>query len=122
MILGIGVNVNMPIASLPPSLHATATTLFEHVNDCIDRDELLAQLTHTLDAQYQKFWDGDTADMMHEYLSRSDTIGRHVLAHLPVGAPVEGWADGIESDGSLRLRCSQGNMAVIRSADIVHLR
>ena len=31
-------------------------------------------------------------------------------------------ADGIELDGSLRLRRAQGDMLIIRSADILHLR
>ncbi len=122
VILGIGVNVNIPIASLPLSLHSTTTSLFEHVGEAIDRDRLLTRLTDKLDAQYQKFWNGNTVDMIREYLSISDTIGRRVIAHLPVGAPVDGWADGIELDGSLRLRRSQGDMSIIRSADIVHLR
>ena len=122
VILGIGVNVNIPIASLPSSLHATTTSLFEHVGEAIDRDRLLTRLTDRLDVQYQKFWNGNMVDMIHEYLSISDTIGRRVMAHLPVGGPVDGWADGIELDGSLRLRRSQGDMSIIRSADIVHLR
>jgi BirA family biotin operon repressor/biotin-[acetyl-CoA-carboxylase] ligase len=122
VILGIGVNVNISIASLPSSLHSTTTSLFEHVGEAIDRDRLLTRLTDKLDAQYQKFWNGNTVDMIREYLSVSDTIGRRVMAHLPVGAPVDGWADGIELDGSLRLRRSQGDMSIIRSADIVHLR
>ena len=122
VILGIGVNVNIPIASLPSSLHSTTTSLFEHVGEAIDRDLLLTRLTDELDAQYRKFWNGDTSDMIREYLNISDTIGRRVIAHLPVGAPVEGWADGIELDGSLRLRRGQGDMSIIRSADIVHLR
>ena len=122
VILGIGVNVNIPIASLPSPLHSTTTSLFEHVGEAIDRDRLLTRLTDKLDTQYQKFWNGNTVDMIREYLSISDTIGRRVIAHLPVGAPVDGWADGIELDGSLRLRRSQGDMSIIRSADIVHLR
>ena len=121
-ILGIGVNVNIPIASLPSSLHSTTTSLFEHVGESIDRNHLLTRLTDELDAQYQKFWNGGTSDMVREYLSISDTIGRRVIAHRPVGGSVKGWADGIESDGSLRLRRSQGDMTIIRSADIVHLR
>jgi len=122
VILGIGVNVNMPIASLPPALQSTATTLFEHMHEALDRNELLTRLTEKLDAQYQKFLNGEISDMIHEYLGLSDTIGQRVLAHLPVGRPLEGWAEGIESDGSLRLRRSQGDLSVIRSADIVHLR
>ena len=122
VILGIGVNVNIPITALPSSLHSTTTSLFEHVGEAIDRDLLLTRLTDELDAQYRKFWNGDTSDMIREYLNISDTIGRRVIAHLPVGAPVEGWADGIELDGSLRLRRGQGDMSIIRSADIVHLR
>ncbi len=122
VILGIGVNVNIPIASLPSALHATTTSLFEHVGEAIDRDRLLSQLTYRLDAKYQHFLNGNTGDIISEYLSVSDTIGRKVIAHLPVGGPIEGWADGIEADGSLRLRRSQGDMAIIRSADIVHLR
>ncbi len=79
-------------------------------------------MTYRLDAKYQHFLNGNTGDIISEYLSVSDTIGRKVIAHLPVGGPIEGWADGIEADGSLRLRRSQGDMAIIRSADIVHLR
>ncbi|HIA14976.1 MAG TPA: biotin--[acetyl-CoA-carboxylase] ligase [Nitrospirales bacterium] len=122
VILGIGVNVNMPIASLPSSVQSTTTSLFEHLGESIDRNQLLTRLTDALDAQYQNFWNSDTSDIVREYLSISDTIGRRVIAHLPVGGPVEGLADGIESDGSLRLRRGQGDMEIIRSADIVHLR
>ena len=122
VILGIGVNVNMYTASLPASLHSTTTSLVEHVDDSIDRAQLLTGLTDALDAQYQRFWTGDTSDILREYVSISDTIGQRVVAHLPVGGSVEGRADGIEPDGSLRLRRGQGDIVIIRSADIVHLR
>ncbi|MBQ27647.1 MAG: biotin--[acetyl-CoA-carboxylase] ligase [Nitrospiraceae bacterium] len=122
VILGIGVNVNMSKASLPSSLYCTTTSLSEHVAESIDRNQFLTRLSGELNVQYQKFWNDGMSDIIHEYLSISDTIGRRVIAYLPVGGPVDGWADGIELDGSLRLRRGQGDMAIIRSADIVHLR
>ncbi len=122
VILGIGVNVNMSKALLPSSLHFTTTSLSEHVGELIDRNQFLTRLTGELDVQYQKFWNASMSDIIHEYLSISDTIGRRVIAYLPVVGPVDGWADGIELDGSLRLRCLQGDTLIIRSADVVHLR
>ncbi len=122
VILGIGVNVNIPVSSLPESLHATTTSLMEHVGDDLDRDQLLTGLTTELDVQYRKYWEGQRLEIVREYLAMSDTIGKKVVAHFPVGSPMEGWADGIELDGSLRLRRGQGGLSTIHSADIVHLR
>ena len=122
VVLGIGINVNMDKEALPSSLHPTTTSLFEHVDYFIDRDKLLESLTVALGTQYQNFWADGPSVVMSDYLRLSDTVGKRVVAYLPAGRLVEGWADGIELDGSLRLRRAQGDMLIIRSADILHLR
>ena len=122
VILGLGVNVNMPVASLPSALQSTVTSLCEHVDDLIDRNLFLTRLTHELNICYQMLWNGDMSDIVSAYLKNSETIGRKIIAYFPLGGCAEGWVDGIESDGSLRLRRSQGEMVILRSADIVHVR
>jgi BirA family biotin operon repressor/biotin-[acetyl-CoA-carboxylase] ligase len=107
VIAGIGINVRNPI---PQSLAGAAVALGEALPGSTAEhllEHLLPRL-HALD---------DTAPHLSEAeltrLAQRDWLrGRRVIR------PVEGWADGIEADGGLRIRQDQGIVTLVRAGSV----
>ncbi|TLY23462.1 MAG: biotin--[acetyl-CoA-carboxylase] ligase, partial [Nitrospirae bacterium] len=51
-----------------------------------------------------------------------DTIGKRVRIELIGSEQTEGTAEGLASDGALRLRAKNGKVLEIRAGDVIHLR
>ncbi len=105
--VGIGINVRNPI---PEALEADAIRLTEVLPDAtVDAvlDALLPRL-RAVDATSPALAESECAD-----LAACDWLrGRRVLR------PVEGWAEGIEADGALRVRQDGGAVVPVRAGSV----
>jgi BirA family transcriptional regulator, biotin operon repressor / biotin---[acetyl-CoA-carboxylase] ligase len=128
VIIGIGINVNTPMNLFPDELRGLATSLAAEAGKPIDRVALLATLLSELEIRYGLYCSNHLADLRDEYRVRSSTLGRRVRIELAHGETVEGLAQAVNEDGSLRLvKGGQGNDHLevtldIRAGDVVHLR
>ena len=128
-IVGLGLNVNGDRNDFPKDLRETATTIRHETGHPVERNRLLAQFLHELEACVEEFESRGSERLALAYQRRCSTIGRTVKATLTDGKEFIGLAEGIEQDGTLRV--TQRPLPIdgrppdiqrLRVADIVHLR
>ena len=122
VVVGIGINVNMPSEAFPEDLRPSASSLLIETGRPVDRIGLLARLLLEVEQRYEHLLEHGTAGLMAAYRELSDTLGRQVRVELVGGGLVEGSAEALAPDGALRLRTDNGTVVEIRAGDVVHLR
>ncbi len=122
VVVGVGVNVNLRLDEFPDDLRPIATSLMIEARQPFDRAALLAALLLELETRCEAFLAGRHDDIRQEYMLRCATIGRHVRIELAHGEPMDGTAESIQPDGSLRVIRADGAVADVRTGDVVHLR
>lgn len=126
IVLGIGLNVTLRAHELPENPGGLpATSLQLSGASATDRDPLLRALLRALADWYDQ-WRTVGADVrecgLHEaYVRSCDTVGRQVRVLLPGGGELVGSATGIDPDGRLVVRTSDGEHRVA-AGDVLHLR
>jgi len=124
VVVGIGINVNIAQDAFPDDLRDLATSLAAEAGHPFDRAALLASLLLELERS-ESLLLGQPADLKHEYMRLCSTLGRHVQISLADGEIVEGRADSINPDGSLRIiqnGANAGTILDLRAGDVTHLR
>ncbi|MGQ9582443.1 MAG: biotin--[acetyl-CoA-carboxylase] ligase [Thermoplasmatota archaeon] len=119
IVLGIGVNASFPLEELPPELRRSSTTLQQLLGHPVDLQPLLSRVLDELASRYLAFKEGAFESALSEWRELSETLGRRVRVRTHSGV-VEGRAEGIESDGSLRVVTGDGPVKV-SAGDCVHL-
>lgn len=131
VVVGLGLNVNAGPDAFPGELREVATSLACETGRLFDRAALLASVLAELEHRYDAFPLQEAGEWMHEYATLCSTLGRSVRAEVAGGETLEGWAEGIGSDGSLRIRLTRptalgsaqaGLVVEVRAADIMHVR
>ncbi|MBI4400943.1 MAG: biotin--[acetyl-CoA-carboxylase] ligase [Nitrospirae bacterium] len=125
VVVGIGLNVNTKRENFPDDLREIATSLAAEAGHSFDRAALLAALLAELEATAESLLMGKPTTFVHVYTALCSTVGRRVRVNLAGGESVEGWADSIGMDGSLRIKKDGANtetMLEVRAGDVIHLR
>lgn len=118
-VVGIGVNVNQQITDFPEELRARATSLRETVGPDaapLDRHAVAAALLRQLDALYPLV-ENNFGEIVEEAQRRSVLIGRSLTVHAP-NETYHAMAEGLEPDGSLRVRCADGTLRLISGGEV----
>jgi BirA family biotin operon repressor/biotin-[acetyl-CoA-carboxylase] ligase len=128
-VVGIGLNVNGIRSDFPENLRETATTIYEETGRHVERNRLLTQFLHELEACVEEFEARGSVRVAQAYRQRCSTIGKTVKATLTDGKEFVGLAETIEQDGALQIiqrpLPTDGRPPEIqhlRVADIIHLR
>jgi BirA family biotin operon repressor/biotin-[acetyl-CoA-carboxylase] ligase len=121
LILGIGLNVNLDEAALPPELLKTATSLLIESGRAQNRLEMLETLVNQLERWYTDFLDQGAKPIIEEYSRFSITLGRWIRVIIR-DRIVEGEAVGLTPNGGLILRERSGTSTTILTGDVSHLR
>ncbi|MEI6562616.1 MAG: biotin--[acetyl-CoA-carboxylase] ligase [Verrucomicrobiota bacterium] len=118
-VVGIGVNVNQTREDFPEELLAKATSLREAAGEGsapLDRHAVAAALLRALDALYPAL-ETDFASVVAEAEARSFLVGRRITVHAPQET-YEATAEGLEADGSLRVRCEEGTTRIVSGGEV----
>lgn len=121
VVLGIGINLNQRPADFPPEIRETATSLRITLGKRIPRIALARRILERIDADYQEILREGAQPVLRRYKARCASLGRRVRVILP-DEELIGWAEDVAEDGSLVLRVGEKCQALIRAADVVHLR
>jgi BirA family biotin operon repressor/biotin-[acetyl-CoA-carboxylase] ligase len=117
VVLGIGINGNVPAAALGPLPDAAmpATSLQDETGDAVSREAVLAALLRHLEQQYAAI--ADAGALREAYRARLSTLGRTVRI---VGAerPVEGTAEDVAENGALVVRLASGARRVFAYGEV----
>ncbi|MFO0707277.1 MAG: biotin--[acetyl-CoA-carboxylase] ligase [Nitrospira sp.] len=126
VVIGIGVNVNVPHDSFPDDLRPIATSLVAATGQPVDRNRLLAHLCLELEQGLEELRTQGASRLRQAYGRRCATLGRQVRVLLNEREDLFGRAESIGADGALQVRStepsSRASLIDVRAADIVHLR
>jgi len=129
VVIGIGLNVNIPRESFPDELHPIAASLLEASRRPIDRNRLIAQLLLELEQSLDELRSYGPARLRRVYTARCMTLGRRVRVLFGSEHELIGTAEAIAADGALQVRPfspfpeSQSPPLIdVRAADVIHLR
>lgn len=120
VILGIGLDVNCDAADFPPEVRKIATSLkIEMDHDSINRGDFAVVLLRELDRAYGLAGGDDGFDEIRREWGRlSSTLGKRVA--LQIGPHrLEGFAQALDEDGSLLVRCDNGRIEHVVSGDVM---
>ena len=118
VVVGIGLNVTL---SRVEAGQPTATSLTELGVVDPNRDRLAARLLLELGRRIADWRGGADVALATDYRDRSATIGADVRVVLPGGQEVVGTAVSVDDQGRLVVS-ADGNVHVLSSGDVVHLR
>ncbi len=115
--IGIGLNVNNDLNSLPEH----ATSLAEQKKSHYDRVLILQEIFSYLERNYLDFQKHGSAHVIDKWRQYNLTIGRRVRVTCQ-DRHLEGEAIDIDSDGGLLVRSDSGLVQKIMAGDVVHCR
>lgn len=102
-LIGLGLNVQLDVASLEPAVAQRATSIHQHLQrgiTCPGRQEVLIAIACEMLTLWQdEFW-CETLNRIHAL------TGRDIVVHNDDG-PLAGVCEGIDTQGRLLLRCGQ---------------
>lgn len=110
VILGIGVNLNVPSAELATGLGPAAegaVVLQDLVGEPVDRNAFAASLLNRLEKWHQTFLTRGPA-AVHAAWQARDVLRGHRLEARTAGEVCQGWGRGIDTDGSLIVEADDG--------------
>ncbi|MFN3761585.1 MAG: biotin--[acetyl-CoA-carboxylase] ligase [Anaerolineae bacterium] len=115
VIVGVGVNVNIPPEVLP-DLAPDATSILAETGRMTDREVLLDRFLNGVRGRYERWQAGERP--WAEWAARLATLGRPVRVVTGEGERY-GIAEGVDEDGALLLRTSDGSLHRIRAGDVL---
>lgn len=116
-VLGVGMDVNVSPADLPPDLRGHTTSLALELGRPVPRAELAVALLRELDAAYARLQDGQFEKVADEWEACCTTLGREIEV-LVGDQRVKGRAEALDADGSLLLRTRHGRLERVTGGDV----
>lgn len=117
VVLGIGVDVNLDPADLPPELRRNTTSLKAELERPVSRAELAVGILRELDRDYARMSSGQFAEVADEWEANCATLGQQVTVELG-GRMLRGRAESLSEDGALLLRTEHGRLERVVGGDI----
>ena len=111
LIAGVGVNVNILAAQLPPELRASATSVAIEIGQSASRETVLASILNRFEPLYDQ-WRAFGFTALVQQVNLFDMLRDMPIRMELSGTPIEGTACGIRRDGALLLRTTDGLMPV----------
>ncbi|MDH3442552.1 MAG: biotin--[acetyl-CoA-carboxylase] ligase [Deltaproteobacteria bacterium] len=118
VILGIGVNVNFPLESMPPDIRERAASLSHLAGASIRRETLLRRLIQDLDRCYGILEESGFAAIAPRWQARFELRDRRVRVAMTDGT-VTGRAVGIDGEGALMIETPDGERQRILAGDVI---
>ncbi len=117
VILGIGLNVNIPASLLPPRTTGAATSLMNECGLYTSRAQLVRSFLSEFERTYLQFLSGGFSSLRNEWKALNNTIGSQVKVNDGTHE-FDGEAADIDDDGFLLVRRENGDLSRIISGDV----
>lgn len=114
VVVGIGINVNVPKNALA-ELAPRATSILAETGRKVGREELLITLLEAVEARYARLLKGD--DPRQAWAERLVTLGREVRVTTSQGT-LRGTAESVDENGALLLRGQDGSLQRLLAGDV----
>lgn len=116
VVAGIGINVNLDVASLPGDVAQTATSMKALAGHVFVLDEVLHAVLLSLEEVYRKWLARGVAAIRDDLAARDWLYGKRVEMRL-LGEPTAGIAAGISECGALLLKRDDGSLEEVFSGE-----
>ena len=116
VVVGIGINANIPLDALPQAAGSPATSL-QALGHPVDRDALIRLVLRALEGGYDLLRSGEFRTALRQWRETADTLGRTVRVEMPE-ATIEGVAQDIDETGALLVRLEGGNVRRVVAGDL----
>ncbi len=103
VVIGFGINVNLPESTLPNEIKEIATSLQIHANQPLDRHHLLKFIIPAVEEGWETLMTQGPKSCQLAYHPRCSTIGQQILVEFPDGRTQEGIAVSIGEQGQLQI-------------------
>lgn len=119
-VIGIGINVNYPVASMPADIRTLATSLADEAGTPFSRSGVLSELIKSLDAWLTILSTQGKMPIITEWRRLSCTIGKTVSVQQG-NMTVSGVAEDVDDEGFLLVRQSDGTLCSVYAGDVSHV-
>lgn len=119
----VGIGVNLRSSNYPPEVSWRATSIEAEGGPIVSADEFARMLTQRIGHLYPVLCnEGGPSRIIDEWRLRSSYFsGKRVRVHVP-NETIEGTTDGVEETGALRLRRTDGSIAIIQAGEVETVR
>lgn len=118
LVFGLGLNVNSPAGAWPDDLARRAVSLAELTGGDLDLNRLAAALIGRVLIAYQAFTEGDHLETFADLWNRYDLLRGQPVTLIEAGRKHPGIAHGVDDEGALVLRDTQGKMQRFRAGEV----
>ena len=119
-LVGIGIDVNIPLQDLPPQLRESATSLSAELGHEVERAPLLSTLLREFELRYYQVESGEYDSVVREWKSLSCTLEHRVRIHAG-NRTFDGDAIDIDDYGALLVRKDSGAVERVIAGDCMHV-
>jgi len=117
LVVGIGINANLPAEALPEEARAFATSLLLATGRPVDRAALLARTLEELERVYFAWREGGFLPLLEEVRGRMGMLGSKVTVSGQSGSWI-GRAVDVGGDGALLVERDGGEVVSVYAADV----
>jgi len=117
LVIGIGINANLPLEAIPEDAREYATSLMEATGRRIDRAGLLAGFLAHLEACYFQWMEEGFAPLLEALREKAAFLGEPVEV-IEANRRWTGTAEDIASDGALLVRDEKGETVPVYAGDV----
>lgn len=122
LVFGLGLNLRPPTGGWPEEIAARATALSEHTALPLDPNKFAAALIGRVLDAYERFLDGSYQNIFADLWHRFDVLKNRPVTLLHGDRELRGTAMGIDDEGSLLLRLSDGRTDRYRAGEVTFSR
>ncbi|HEX9443513.1 MAG TPA: biotin--[acetyl-CoA-carboxylase] ligase [Candidatus Binatia bacterium] len=120
VVIGIGVNLNLPESALPEEIRATATSLLMLTKKAVDRAAFTRELIRSLDRCYGELEERGFPGIAGRWEAFFELKGRRVRVEMG-DRQLGGTARGIDADGALIVEEEGGALTRVIAGDVIPL-
>jgi BirA family biotin operon repressor/biotin-[acetyl-CoA-carboxylase] ligase len=121
VVVGIGINANIQLHSLPKQVRETATSLKHELKREISRERFLRVLLEKMEHYYLMLLRGKSNAVLKEWKSLCSFLGSKVEV-TTLKEKIEGIATDIDENGALIIKLQDGTLRKILSGDVSLVR
>jgi len=118
LVLGIGINLNMPRNDFPEEFRSNATSLSSYLGKRIDRVLFTRRLLETLEEVLDSHAAGGFEAVRPRFDRRFPMLNKRVTVREVAGQPYSGRVLDIDGDGALRLVRDDGELVRVLAGDV----
>ena len=117
VVVGIGINANIELDSLPKQVRENATSLKHELKREIDREQFLRVLLEKMEHYYIMLAEGKFNPILKEWKSLCGFLDSYVEV-TSWEEKIEGWAIDVDENGALIIRLQDGTLRKVLSGDV----